>query len=129
MLEDYAATGLSLQQHTIALLRRAGKLPRSITADALSTVRHKSPVRISGLVTLRQRPGTAAGVTFISLEDETGTANVVVWLATAQAQQQAFLTAQILQVEGILEREGEITHVIAGRLTDLSSELAAFATK
>lgn len=129
VLEDYAATGLSLQQHPIALLRRAGKLPRSITADTLSAVRHKSPVRISGLVTLRQRPGTAAGVTFISLEDETGTANVVVWLATAQAQQQAFLTAQILQVDGILEREGEVTHVIAGRLTDLSSELAAFVSK
>lgn len=129
VLEDYAATGLSLQQHPIALLRRAGKLPRSTTAAALSGVRHKSPVRISGLVTLRQRPGTAAGVTFISLEDETGTANVVVWLATAQAQQKAFLTAQILQVDGILEREGEVTHVIAGRLTDLSAELAAFASK
>ncbi|MBV2128534.1 error-prone DNA polymerase [Arsukibacterium indicum] len=129
VLEDYAATGLSLQQHPIALLRKAGKLPRSIDAESLKEVRHKSPVRISGLVTLRQRPGTAAGVTFISLEDETGTANVVVWLATAQAQQQAFLTAQILQVDGILEREGDVTHVIAGRLTDLSHELAAFASK
>ena len=129
VLEDYAATGLSLQQHPIALLRLAGKLPRSIAAESLKEVRHKSPVRISGLVTLRQRPGTAAGVTFISLEDETGTANVVVWLATAQAQQQAFLTAQILQVDGILEREGDVTHVIAGRLTDLSHELAAFASK
>ncbi|KKO45308.1 DNA polymerase [Arsukibacterium ikkense] len=129
VLEDYAATGLSLQQHPLALLRLAGKLPRSTTVAGLSAVRHKSPVRISGLVTLRQRPGTAAGVTFISLEDETGTANVVVWLATAQAQQQAFLTAQILQVDGILEREGEVTHVIAGRLTDLSSELTAFVSK
>lgn len=129
VLEDYAATGLSLQQHPIALLRQAGKLPRSVPAAALTEVRHKSPVRISGLVTLRQRPGTATGVTFLSLEDESGTANVVVWLATAQAQQQAFLTAQILQVDGILEREGEVTHVIAGRLTDLSAELSAFASK
>tara|TARA_R110002126_G_scaffold38317_9_gene114442 strand:- start:6273 stop:9434 length:3162 start_codon:yes stop_codon:yes gene_type:complete len=129
VLEDYAATGLSLQQHPIGLLRKAGKLPRSVTTAALNDVRHKSPVRISGLVTLRQRPGTAAGVTFISLEDETGTANVVVWLATAQAQHKAFLTAHILQVDGILEREGEVTHVIAGRLTDLSAELAAFTSK
>lgn len=124
VLEDYAATGLSLQQHPVALLRQAGKLVRSVPAAELSRVRHNSPVRISGLVTLRQRPGTAAGVTFMSLEDETGTANVLVWLATAQAQQKSFLTARILQVDGILQREGEVTHVIAGKLVDLSALLA-----
>ena len=124
IVEDYAATGLSLTQHPLALLRRANKLPRSVPVAALAQVRHRSPVRVSGLVTLRQRPGTAAGVTFMSLEDETGTANVVVWLATAQAQQKPFLTAQILQVDGILEREGEVSHIIAGKLVDLSPLLA-----
>ena len=124
VLEDYAATGLSLMQHPIALLRRANKLPRSKPVAELSNVRHNSPVRLSGLVTLRQRPGTAAGVTFMSLEDETGTANVLVWLATAQAQQQAFLTSTILQVDGILQREGEVVHIIAGKLVDLSPLLA-----
>ena len=128
VLEDYAATGLSLLQHPVALLRQAGKLVRSIPAAELGKVRHKSPVRVSGLVTLRQRPGTAAGVTFMSLEDETGTTNVLVWLATAQAQQKSFLTARILQVDGILEREGEVTHVIAGKLVDLSALLAELST-
>ncbi|GAB2923170.1 error-prone DNA polymerase [Rheinheimera gaetbuli] len=124
MLEDYAATGLTLSTHPLALLRQAGKLPRSVPVDQLHRVRHNSPVRVSGLVTLRQRPGTAAGVTFMSLEDETGTANVLVWLATAQAQQKSFLTATILQVDGILQREGEVTHIIAGKLVDLSALLA-----
>lgn len=124
VLEDYAATGLTLAVHPIALLRRANKLPRSVAVVDLGQVRHNSPVRVSGLVTLRQRPGTAAGVTFMSLEDETGTANVLVWLATAQAQQKPFLTAHILQVDGILQREGEVTHIIAGKLVDLSSLLA-----
>ncbi|WP_273021801.1 error-prone DNA polymerase [Rheinheimera sp.] len=128
VLEDYAATGLSLLQHPVALLRQAGKLVRSVPAAELGKVWHKSPVRVSGLVTLRQRPGTAAGVTFMSLEDETGTTNVLVWLATAQAQQKSFLTARILQVDGILEREGEVTHVIAGKLVDLSALLAELST-
>ena len=124
MLEDFAATGLTLSTHPLALLRQAGKLPRSVPVAELHRVRHNSPVRVSGLVTLRQRPGTAAGVTFMSLEDETGTANVLVWLATAQAQQKSFLTATILQVDGILQREGEVTHIIAGKLVDLSALLA-----
>lgn len=123
MLEDYAALGFSLTQHPLALLRRLGKLPRSVPAAELHRVRHQSPVRISGLVTLRQRPGTAAGVTFVSLEDETGTCNVLVWLATARAQQQDFLTARILQVDGILQREAEVVHIIAGKLVDLSALL------
>ena len=89
MVEDYAATGISLKYHPLALLRQAGKLLRSVAVSELGRVRHKSPVRVSGLVTLRQRPGTAAGVTFMSLEDETGTANVVVWRATALAQQKS----------------------------------------
>ena len=126
MLEDYAALGFSLTQHPLALLRRLGKLPRSVPAAELHRVRHQSPVRISGLVTLRQRPGTAAGVTFVSLEDETGTCNVLVWLATARAQQQEFLTARILQVDGILQREAEVVHIIAGKLVDLSALLTDF---
>ena len=123
MLEDYAALGFSLTQHPLALLRRLGKLPRSVPAAELHRIRHQSPVRISGLVTLRQRPGTAAGVTFVSLEDETGTCNVLVWLATARAQQQNFLTARILQVDGIVQREAEVVHIIAGKLVDLSALL------
>ena len=123
VLEDYTATGLSLGPHPIALLRQAGKLARSKTVAELSAIRHRSPVRLTGLVTGRQRPGTAAGVTFITLEDETGNANVIVWRATAQAQQKPYLTAGVLQVDGILEREGDVIHVVAGKLVDLTALL------
>jgi error-prone DNA polymerase len=76
-----------------------------------------------GIVTGRQSPGTAAGVTFITLEDDTGNINVVIWQATARAQKQAYLSAKILQVKGILEKEGDVMHVVAGRLTDMSDKL------
>lgn len=72
------------------------------------------------MVTTRQRPGTASGVTFVTLEDETGNVNVVVWKDTARAQRQALLNARLLKVTGHLEREGSVIHVIAGRLEDLS---------
>ncbi len=124
LLEDYASLGLTLGDHPIALLDRAGHLGRFTSAAGLRDCRHKSLVTVVGVVTGRQRPGTAAGVTFITLEDHTGNSNVVVWRATAQAQQRAYLTARVLRVQGILEREGEVIHVIAGRLTDLSHTLA-----
>ena len=78
---------------------------------------------VVGLVVGRQSPGTAAGVTFITLEDHTGNCNVVVWQATANAQKTAFLTAKILKVTGILERDGDVIHIIAGRLFDLSDRI------
>ena len=78
-------------------------------------------IKVVGLVKGRQSPGTASGVTFITLEDDTGNSNVIVWQATARAQKQAYLKAQILKVSGILERgDGGVTHIIAGRLEDLS---------
>ncbi|WP_035017651.1 OB-fold nucleic acid binding domain-containing protein, partial [Enterovibrio norvegicus] len=70
-----------------------------------------------------QRPGTASGVTFMTLEDQTGNINVVVWLATARAQNAPFVTAKILKVKGILEREGDVVHIIAGRFIDMTSTL------
>lgn len=123
LVEDYASVGLTLNRHPIELLDQAGLLGRYQAADELKNLRHKSMVTVVGVVTGRQSPGTAAGVTFITLEDHTGNSNVVVWLATARAQQRAYLTARILKVQGILEREGEVVHVIAGRLTDLSHQL------
>ncbi|GAK87734.1 DNA polymerase III alpha subunit [Vibrio ponticus] len=90
---------------------------------------HQSLVTVVGVVTGRQSPGTAAGVTFFTLEDDTGNINVVVWRATARAQQKAYLTAKVLRVKGILEREGDVTHVIAGRLEDLTDILHGLQTK
>ncbi|MDF5479267.1 OB-fold nucleic acid binding domain-containing protein, partial [Vibrio parahaemolyticus] len=89
----------------------------------------KSLVTVVGVVTGRQSPGTAAGVTFFTLEDDTGNINVVVWQATARAQKQAYLGAKVLMVKGILEREGEVTHVIAGKLIDCTHYLNNLQSK
>lgn len=124
MLEDYQATGLSLSLHPIAWLRQQQKLSGCVLANQLEQLRHKAVVTVAGLVVGRQSPGTAAGVTFITLEDETGNINLIVWQGTALAQQKAYLTAKLLKVNGILERAGEVTHIIAGRLTDLTPLLA-----
>lgn len=119
LVEDYSSTGLSVAQHPIAILQNANLLPKFVTANSLNKVKHQSIVTVLGLVACKQSPGTAAGVTFITLEDHTGNTNVIIWQSTARAQKQAYLNAKILQVHGILERgDGDVIHVIAGKLID-----------
>ena len=129
LIEDYAATGLTLNQHPITLLDNANKLPKFTRMQALTSVNHKSFITVIGVVTGKQSPGTASGVTFVTLEDDTGNINVVIWSGTARAQKSPFMSAKILMVKGILEREGEVTHVIAGQLTDLTDNLANLTTQ
>ena len=119
LLEDYASTGLSVKNHPIALLKKKHKLNNISWSNTLKGKKNKSVVKVLGAVTGRQAPGTAAGVTFLTLEDDSGNMNVVVWQATARAQQQTFLKAKLLQVNGIIEcsKEGVI-HIIAGKLID-----------
>ena len=124
LVEDYASTGVSVKSHPINLLASHKLLPSFIRADQLHQVRHKQVVNVIGLVTGKQSPGTAAGVTFITLEDDTGNINVIVWQASARAQKSTFLNAKILHVRGILERgDGGVVHVIAGKLIDISEKL------
>tara|TARA_B100001179_G_scaffold216159_1_gene186914 strand:- start:3678 stop:4751 length:1074 start_codon:yes stop_codon:yes gene_type:complete len=123
--EDFRHLGLSLARHPMALLREQASmarqgLARCLKATELAELDHGHLVQVAGLVATRQRPGTASGVTFVTLEDETGNVNVVVWKDTAKAQRQALLNARLLKVTGHLEREGSVIHVIAGRLEDLS---------
>jgi error-prone DNA polymerase len=121
LLEDYAATSLTLDKHPIQLLKEANLLSKYTPANELIKKAHKSVVSVVGLVIGRQSPGTAAGVTFVTLEDDTGNSNIIVWIATARAQKQAYLKSRILRVSGILERgDGGVTHIIAGKLQDLS---------
>ncbi|PMG14408.1 error-prone DNA polymerase [Vibrio splendidus] len=129
LLEDFTSVGISLNKHPITLLEEAGRLGRFTHMKDLIQQRHKSMVTVVGLVTGKQSPGTAAGVTFVTLEDNTGNINVVVWGATARAQQQAYLTAKALKVQGILEKEGEVVHVIAGKLIDITEEIVGLNTK
>ncbi|MGO1692083.1 MAG: error-prone DNA polymerase [Marinobacter sp.] len=119
LLADYASQGLTLQRHPLALLREQGHLQFCLSAERLKTAKAGTPVQVAGLVTGRQRPGSASGVTFVTLEDETGNVNVIVWLETARRQRKPLITARLLHVKGILEREGEIVHVVAGKLSDL----------
>ena len=119
-MADYATQGLSLGRHPLALLREQGHLANCLNAEQLLGVRPGQPVQVAGLVTGRQRPGSASGVTFVTLEDETGNINVVVWLATARRQRKPLITARLLHVKGVIEREGDIIHLMAGKLTDLS---------
>ncbi|MEZ8019296.1 error-prone DNA polymerase [Vibrio splendidus] len=129
LLEDFSSVGISLNKHPITLLEEANRLGRFTHMKDLAQQRHKSMVTVVGLVTGKQSPGTAAGVTFVTLEDNTGNINVVVWGATARAQQQAYLTAKALKVQGILEKEGEVVHVIAGKLIDITGEIVGLNTK
>ena len=119
LLEDYASTGLSVNNHPISLLKKQRKLKDISWSNSLKDKTNKSVVKVLGAVTGRQAPGTAAGVTFLTLEDDIGNMNVVVWQATARAQQQTFLKAKLLQVNGIIERSKEgVIHIIAGKLID-----------
>ncbi|MCL1060406.1 error-prone DNA polymerase [Shewanella gelidimarina] len=129
MQADYAYTGLTLGQHPMHLLRDKPCLQHCLTAAQLDDCRSGQVVIVAGLVVGRQRPGTASGVTFITLEDETGNVNLVVWSATARSQRQAYLVSKIMKVSGILERKSGVTHVVAGKLHDMSDELNELAIR
>ncbi|ABO23966.1 error-prone DNA polymerase [Shewanella loihica] len=121
MQSDYRHLGLSLGRHVMAQLRGLAPFVGCRHASELADCRHGQLVHVAGVVVGRQRPGTASGVTFVTLEDETGNINVIVWSATARAQRQPFLTSKILKVTGVLETQSGVSHVIAGRLEDLST--------
>jgi len=112
-------SALRVNNHPISLLKKQHKLKDISWSNSLKDKTNKSVVKVLGAVTGRQAPGTAAGVTFLTLEDDIGNMNVVVWQATARAQQQTFLKAKLLQVNGIIERSKEgVIHIIAGKLID-----------
>lgn len=127
--EDFRHLGLTLGRHPVALLREGGELNGCLSAQQLETCRPGQLVRVAGIVTNRQRPGSASGVTFVTLEDETGQVNLVVWRTTAALQRQALLGARLLRVSGVLESEAGVIHVVAGRLTDITQCWQALALR
>jgi len=129
LLADYRATGLSLKSHPLALLRRRMADFRVEPAAVLNGFRPGQLARASGLVTHRQRPETAKGVVFVTLEDETGAVNVIVWPAVARAQRQPLLASTLLTVYGVWQCEGEVRHLIARKLIDHSALLQGLATR
>src|SRR5438876_1262081 len=129
IVADYANLGLTLGRHPVALLRERLQRQRMFTAAELKALPHGRLARVTGLVTGRQRPGTASGVTFVTLEDETGMVNVIVWRDLAERQRKELLRSSLLSVYGTLEREGEVVHLIAARLRDQTALLGSLITR
>jgi error-prone DNA polymerase len=127
VIEDYRALQLSLKKHPMAFLRERLTRRRIIANDRLSACRNGQRIAVAGLVLVRQRPGTASGVIFMTLEDETGIANVVVWNHLFEQARGVVMTAKLIGCEGRLQIEGrapnQVIHVVAERLTDLTGML------
>ncbi|RAN81071.1 error-prone DNA polymerase [Bacillus sp. SRB_336] len=119
-LADYARLGLSLGPHPLRQIRARLRAAHCIDGKALRSRPHNSHVRVAGLVTSRQQPQTASGIIFVTLEDEHGLVNVVVWRHVAEAQRRALLEARLLAVEGQWEQVDGVSHLIAHRLKDLT---------
>ena len=120
---DYASMGFSLGRHPLALLRSELQRQGFVTAEDLRDMAEHDPVRIAGLVITRQRPGSAGGVIFITLEDETGYVNLIVWPQVAERQRRALLGSRLLAVRGRIQRQGDVLHVIVSRAEDRSAAL------
>ncbi len=121
--EDYRTTSLSLKAHPCSFFRADLQRLGAAPAAAARTLRDRTRMSIAGLVLVRQRPGTAKGVVFMTLEDETGVANVVVWKDAFEANRRTVMGATFLLVHGRLQKAGEVTHLVAERFTDLSARL------
>ena len=120
LVDDYASLGLTLGRHPLALLREQLAGRRFVPLQAMNAAADRALLRAAGLVTCRQRPGTAQGVIFITMEDETGVGNVVVYNALTEKQRREVLDASLLGVYGQVQREGRVVHLVAKRLVDLS---------
>lgn len=128
-LMDYDSMRLTLNQHPLALLRNTKPFSQCRRASDLYQLSTGRFVRIAGLITGRQRPGTASGVIFMTLEDETGNTNVVVWKDLQQRFRQAVLTAQLAMIKGVVEKKEDVIHVIAGEIIDLSDHLPSLDSR
>jgi error-prone DNA polymerase len=129
VVEDYRASGLSLRAHPLAFLRDELRAKKMISCEQLQTVKDGRWIELAGIVLVRQKPGSAKGVMFITLEDETNVANLVVWTKIFEANRRIVLGASMMGVRGQVQREGEVIHVIAQRLTDLSPMLASVGSR
>ncbi len=120
---DYNFTGLTLHRHPMLVLRERSPFNRCKRCADLQHLNHGRYVQVAGIVTGRQRPGTASGVIFLTLEDETGNINVVVWRDLQQRYREPLLKSRLLLVKGVMERKDSVIHVIAGVLENNSQHL------
>ncbi len=123
IVADYGSTGLTLRRHPLSLLREKLQKRGVLLTQDLWAQPDGQWVRTAGLVITRQRPGSASGVVFVTMEDESGYVNLIVWNSVVVEQRAALLESRLLEVQGRLQREGDVQHVIAHRLTNLSAML------
>jgi error-prone DNA polymerase len=129
LVADFESCGLTLGRHPVALLRAHLDSLRMATAAEIQRCRHGEHVRAAGIVINRQRPSTASGVIFMTLEDETGHINVVVWPWVVERQRREVVGSRMVGIHGTIEREGEVVHLVVGRIIDLSHLLGRLQTR
>lgn len=123
VVQDYAATALSLKAHPVSFVREKLDQLRAIPTMSLAQTKEGTLVKVAGLILVRQRPGTAKGVCFITIEDETGIANLVVFQKLFDQYRKEIIQSRLLMVEGKLQREGEVIHIIVSRCYNVSALL------
>lgn len=128
IVADYRSIGLTLGRHPLALLREHLLKRRLLPASTLADFKQGQIARACGIVTVRQRPATAKGTVFVTLEDETGTVNVIVWPALVERQRQELLQSSLMAVYGIWQTDNSVNHLIAKRLVDLTDLLGSLHT-
>lgn len=128
MLQDYRTTSMTLRPHPLQLLRPQLKTMGLEPASRLKEAKSGSFIRLAGLVLVRQQPGTASGVIFVTLEDETGIANLVIWPKIKALYRRALLGSRLLGVAGRVQSQDDVIHVIAQRLTDYSAMLTGLSS-
>ncbi|MFC0202220.1 error-prone DNA polymerase [Paracoccus rhizosphaerae] len=129
VVEDYGHTGLSLRRHPVAFLRQDLARRGAVTCAEAMTLRNRRWCKLAGIVLVRQRPGSAKGVMFITLEDETGVANLAIWPKVFEANRRIILGAGMIGVQGRIQREGDVVHHVVHRIADLSAELASVGSR
>ena len=125
MVEDYGHVGLTLRCHTVSFLRGDLYSQRMAPYAEVMQARNGCWLKTAGLVFVRQMPGSAKGVVFITIEDETGIANLVIWPKLYERQRRVILSAGMLTAHGRVQREGEVVHLVAHRVSNLSDSLAS----
>ena len=129
VVEDYQSTGLTLRRHPVTFLRRELRARGMATCASLAGTREGRRVTVPGIVLVRQKPGSAKGIMFITIEDETGIANLVLWPSLFEKQRRLVLSAGMIACRGRVQREGTVIHVVVEHLTDLSQELRSVGNR
>jgi error-prone DNA polymerase len=129
VVEDYGHIGLSLRNHPVAFLREDLHKRRIVSCTEAMQARDGRWIEAAGLVLVRQRPASAKGVLFVTIEDETGIANLVIWQKVFDKQRRIVLAANMIAVRGRVQREGEVVHLVAHHLTDLTAKLASIKAR